>query len=228
MINKFNQFTSCPLMNMHNIFRYSGVKLSEPESLSSHIVEVQMMGYMILDHLNHTYNEGLDYGLYLEKAFHHDLEESLTGDVSRPLKYHNPKVLKELQDVAEHTARELYTKYFDNYDRMIQLWDNAKHGKEGILVKIVDMLVVASKALREVELLNNNYFLKVVYEVSHYLEGTIDYVTKNSPYNEGSTKYLLDLMNDALNQVKTLWENKKDLAESYRILDNTLMENDNN
>lgn len=228
MINKFNQFTSCPLMNMHNIFRYSGVKLSEPESLSSHIVEVQMMGYMILDHLNHTYNEGLDYGLYLEKALHHDLEESLTGDVSRPLKYHNPKVLKELQDVAEHTARELYTKYFDNYYRMIQLWDNAKHGKEGILVKIVDMLVVASKALREVELLNNNYFLKVVYEVSHYLEGTIDYVTKNSPYNEGSTKYLLNLMNDALNQVKTLWENKKDLAESYRILDNTLMENDNN
>lgn len=227
MINKFNQFTSCPLMNMHNIFRYSGVKLSEPESLSSHIVEVQMMGYMILDHLNHTYNEGLDYGLYLEKALHHDLEESLTGDVSRPLKYHNPKVLKELQDVAAHTAHELYTKYFDNYYRMIQLWDNAKHGKEGILVKIVDMLVVASKALREVELLNNNYFLKVVYEFSHYLEGTIDYVTKNSPYNDGSTKYLLDLMNDALNQVKTLWENKKDLAESYRILDNTLMENNN-
>ena len=146
MINKFNQFTSCPLMNMHNIFRYSGVKLSEPESLSSHIVEVQMMGYMILDHLNHTYNEGLDYGLYLEKALHHDLEESLTGDVSRPLKYHNPKVLKELQDVAEHTARELYTKYFDNYYRMIQLWDNAKHGKEGILVKIVDMQIVVQKA----------------------------------------------------------------------------------
>lgn len=225
MINKFNKFTSCPLMNMHNIFRYSGVKLVEPESLSSHIVEVQIMGYMILDHLNESYKENLDRGLYLEKALHHDLEESLTGDVCRPLKYYNNDIHHELEKVAQSTAKDIYRKYFENTDEMYKLWDESKEGKEGVLVKIVDMLAVASKALREVVLLNNNYFLKVVYEVRHYLGDTLQYIQKYSPYNKESTEYLVNLILDAISEMDALWEDRKSISESYSILDNTLLDN---
>lgn len=224
MVNNFSQFVTCPLMNMHNVYRYSGVKLSEPESLSTHIVDVQIMGYMILDHLNNVCGEDLDPGLYLEKCLHHDLEECLTGDVSRPLKYHNPKVLKELKDVAYHTATGLYTKYFENSIEMMKLWEQAKDGKEGVLLKVVDMLCVANKALREIDLLNNNYFLKVAFEVRNYLEETLNYFKVNSPYNKKATEYLLSIINEAIISVRTVYNDRIDVVENYRILDTTLLE----
>lgn len=185
---------SCPLMNMHNIYRYSGTKQVEQESLSSHIVEVQMLGSILLNDMNTKYNEGLDYGEFVKKALHHDLEESITGDVARPLKYHNDNVHKELENVATEVSQELYDKYFPKSD-YFKYWADAKHGKEGVLVKVVDMLVVAIKAFREVELLNNNYFLKVVHEVSYYLSGTCHYIEEHSPYNQESTEYLLNIIN---------------------------------
>lgn len=224
MLNNFEEFTSNPLMNMHHVFRYSGVMLSEPESLATHIVEVQVMGYMLIDKLNNSFGEDISYGVFLEKALHHDLEESLTGDVCRTLKYHNPRVLKELQDVAAETATNIYSKYFEDPIRVTKLWDEAKKGKEGVIVKIVDMLCVANKALREVSLLNNNYFLKVVYEVSRYLTDVKVFVENNSPYNADSTQYLVSLIEDAITKMKTLWDERKDIADKYKILDTTLLE----
>lgn len=224
MIKSFTQLTSCPLMNMNSVFRYSGTKLVEPESLSTHIVEVQMMGYMILNTLNKQFDEGLDAGLFLEKALNHDLEESLTGDVCRTLKYYNPQVLKELQLVAEQTATDIYIKYFGDEVILPRVWADAKKGKEGILVKIVDMLCVASKALKEVELLNNNFFLKVVYEVKNYLTDTVKLLeNKDLGFKAESIEYLKILVEDAVGQLSNVWNARADIARRYKITDSTLM-----
>lgn len=230
MIKSFTQLVSNPLMNMGNVYRYSGAKVAEPESLAMHIVDVQMMGYMILQDLNNQYGENLDAGVFLEKALHHDLEESLTGDVCRTLKYYNPSVLKELQDVAKLTAADIYLKYFNDEDsRLFKIWDESKSGKEGFIVKIVDMLTVASKALREVELLNNMYFLKVVYEVKEYLGDVIHILEtkEDTGFSEESIGYLLVLVKDADSQLARVWDRYKELSDHYYILDNTLMGGNN-
>ena len=224
MINNFSSFSSCPLMNMNNIYRYSGVKMSEQESLSSHIVEVEVMGYMLIDTLINKYGEDLDYGIFLEKAFHHDLEESLTGDVSRPLKYRNEKVLHELKVVADLIAKNIYNKYFIDSERFYKIWCDSKEGKEGTIVKIVDMLVVASKAFKEVSLLNNNYFLKVVYEVNKYLSETIKKFKDDTPFNAEATKYLVDIMEEANSDLSKIWEERGSIASKFSITDTTLVD----
>lgn len=210
---------SCsPIMNMHNIYRYAGVKQVEVENLSSHIVEVQMLGSSLLNVMNTKYGENMDYGEFLKKALHHDLEESITGDITRPLKYHNHNVHKELENVADEVAENLYAKYFPN-SNYFDYWKNAKKGKEGILVKVVDMLVVAIKAFREVELLNNNYFLKVVFEVNHYLTGVRDYICENSPYNKEATEYILDIIDETLSELQEIKDRNSKMYSDYRITD---------
>lgn len=212
-----------PLMNTSHISRYSGVKLVEPEMLDTHLINVMMLGSMLIDELNESHHESLSEGVFLEKALHHDADEALTGDVTRTLKYHNEAVHKELQNVADEVASSMYSKYFNNPNYYYYLWDNAKHGKEGGILKIVDMLDVAIKALREVELLNNMYALRIIYEVKFYLNETIiDFLENHSPYNEEATEFLLVYVENTVSILEEVWDKYKDTADHYRIIDTTI------
>ena len=51
-----------------------------------------------------------------------------------------------------------------------EIWEKAKDSFEGYILKIVDTLVVATKVIKEVKMLNNLYMLRVAHEVRQYLE----------------------------------------------------------
>jgi len=225
MSNKFLDIVSSPLMNLENVYRYSGIKMVEPESLAIHTLEVQILGYLVIDHINYHSDENLDKLVFLEKALHHDLEESLTGDVARPLKYNNKNVLRELRDVANNIAKDLYEEYFCDSDKMYDIWESAKDDKEGIILKVVDSLTVASKAIKEVEMLNNKYFLRVAYEVRFYLKEIIDHLqnTFNIFSNMYTVAYLVSLLDDAISALNHILEQHESMLKVYQIAEKSLV-----
>lgn len=225
-VNNFKGLISSPLMNCDHVYRYSGTKMVESESLATHIYETQMLGYMIIYHLNHKCGESIDAREYLVKAFHHDLEESITGDVARPLKYHNESVKNELQDVAKSVAMELYSKYFDS--EYYKLWENAKEGKEGYILKVVDMLTVVNKAIKEVSFLHNMYFLRVCHEVSHYLTEIIQNIDESPLEQEASKVYVRSLLIEADVTLSQILKENKDLLSMYDIVNNSMIAREEN
>ena len=211
-MNKFLELSSSPLMNLDHTYRYSGTKLAEPESLSAHVVDTIMMGMKIIDDMNKLVPDSLNLQVYLTKAVIHDLEEVITGDVPRPLKYHDKNTLQAMRDVADEVATDLFQKEFsDDYSYYYDIWKTAKDGAEGFILKIVDNLVVVHKVVKEVSLLNNYYMLRVAHEVSQYTKELRDQVIKSDYFSDVTQRYYLDdLLEDAIECMDDILEEHED------------------
>lgn len=230
MDNKFLALVSSPLMNLDHTYRYSGTKLVEKESLSQHIVDTIIMGLKIIDHINDIIGwDQLDASYYVMKATCHDLEEVITGDIPRPLKYYNSQTRDSLKDVAASVAQELFNKEFSQGEYYYQIWDSAKEEGEGVILKIVDTLVVANKVVKEVTLLGNNYMLRVAHEVSKYLIEVHDYINLQAgkSYPVFSTtevkSYLLDLLDGAINTMQQIIEDNHECMKSLDIQNQSMI-----
>lgn len=219
-MGEFIKHIASPQMRMDQVIRYSGTRQADPENVAVHVTDVSILGYSLILKINSQYGEDVNVGEYLEKVLVHDLDEVLTGDVPRNTKYHNDTILGELRNIADTAMDHMTMKCFDNSSRVYQIWDESKEGKSGVIVKLADMLSVAKKTLVEVEMLGNNYFLKVAYEVRQYLRELLEYLDNESPFNEGATDYLKGIVVDAETEINHLWESRKELAERYGLLGN--------
>lgn len=226
--NKFLRVASSPMMNASNIFRYSGTRLAVQENLAEHVYETMMIGYILIHEImNISPESDLSISEYLEKALHHDMEECSTGDVSRPLKYHNKKVREELNLVAEEVALEIYKEYFDRtiYE---EYWINAKSGSEGFILKIADMLTVAFKAVKEVGILNNLYFVRVVSEVVGYLGEVLKNLELEGHkyFTARAVEYLCDVVSDTRSVLTGLLNTHREV-DKYGVIHNSIFKEDN-
>lgn len=209
--NRFLKLVSSPLMNLDHTYRYSGTKLVESESLSQHIVDTIMMGLKIIEDINTIGNIHLNDAIYLRKAVYHDLEEVITGDVPRPLKYHDESTLNSLRHVASDVAEELFKSEFNDWYKHYIVWDTAKDGLEGFILKIVDNLVVSNKVVKEVSLLNNYYMLRVAHEVVQYTACIKEHILEDSLIDDKETNdYLVSLLDGAIAAMLEILEEHKD------------------
>lgn len=208
--NKFLELVSSPLMNLDHTYRYSGTKLAEAETLSQHIVDTIMMGLKIIDTLDH---KGMDLSAkeYIMKATYHDLEEVITGDIPRPLKYHDDVTLKSMRDVADEVAEDLFKKEFSEWKLHFDRWSDAKEGAEGYVLKLVDNLVVVNKVVKEVSLLHNYYMLRVAHEVSQYTtelkNHTGEYIVS---WTDEAKEYIYELLEGAIKAMHDILDEHSD------------------
>lgn len=192
-----------------SIIRYSSSRLADPESLAVHTHEVCMLGLILIDRIRSVNpDEEIDTGVYLEKAVLHDIEEVSTGDVPRPLKYSSKEVRNALQKVADIAATDLFKSTFKDPDPYFECWDKAKSGKEGVLLKLVDSLVVLRKSIYEVDVLSNKTMLDVVENILHLFESYRDHSYINLDPEDGMLndfecpdvrEYLISVMCDSVN-----------------------------
>lgn len=217
--NKFLSLINSPVLNTSNVTRYSLMHMSKHESLSDHISDVCLMSYLITSILISKYDEDLDLGLVLEKAVVHDLDEVLTGDIVRTTKYYSEDILNSLNKMSLEIMNGLSESLVAS-SRLKDTWETAKDGKEGIIIKLVDMLSVSKKAVVEVVLLNNEYFQKVSFEMKNNLLNLVDSIKSREDFKFESKLYLLSLINDALEVMESITD--KEFMDVYGISNNIL------
>lgn len=138
---------------LSTIDRYSQTRLINPESVLEHTGFVCLCSLLIGIELEKS-GEKIHFGKLLTKATLHDIEETITGDISCPTKYANESILREVKKVEEQAAEQICTN-LDPDGHIFRLWAESKEGKEGFIVALADKLAVVYKVQQEVEYFGN-------------------------------------------------------------------------
>jgi 5'-deoxynucleotidase YfbR-like HD superfamily hydrolase len=121
--------------------RFSQSHLAKPESVLEHTGQVAMVclhiGQLLIEEGHHV-----DMGALLKKALIHDIEESTTGDVSKPTKYHTQELRDQFAMLESDVAHKIF---FDADVNLHQEWSEAKAQKEGMIVSFADTLCAILK-----------------------------------------------------------------------------------
>lgn len=220
MVN-FTTLAFNPMSRMNEVSRYSSVYQETNESLAEHITDVSVMSYLIAKTIQSNFTDDIDLGTLLEKCLLHDIDEVITGDVPRNTKYATNNVHDNLDQVASD-AVDLIEKYI-GVGGICEVWDFAKEGKEGAILKIVDMLCVVKKSITEIELRGNLSFLKVVTELETHLTTMLscDEVYKRFD-DERTRKFLKNLVSQAKDETVTIRVKYQSVIDKYHIKENVI------
>jgi len=93
--------------------------------------------------------EEIDMGLLMSKAVIHDIEEVIVGDISNPTKYYSHALTDQIAELSQKSADKLLIE-FDSYIDLMDIWIDAKIGKEGYIVALSDKLAVVYKMQQEI------------------------------------------------------------------------------
>lgn len=214
MKKEFRELLFNQTLNAHDVTRYSGTYLVRPESLSSHIYEVSMLSYTMANILNTRYDEKIDIKVVLEKALLHDIDETSTGDIVRNVKHYSPETKEALDLIADQSVKTI--SQIEGLEVVYEVWNSSKEGKEGLLIKLVDMLVVARKASVEVDVYSNYGALKTVSELTYHLDRLSDGIV-TSEVSAESAGYLLDLVEEVSDHIKLLQSKYYDQLNTYNL-----------
>lgn len=219
---KFVELAFSPFSKMNEIKRYSSVHQETEETVSDHITEVSSMCYLIAKEMINNYNESLDIGILLERCLLHDLDEVVTGDIPRNTKYASEDAHFQLNLVSESIINKLEKSLGVP---ILDPWKNAKSGKEGLILKVADLLVVVRKTMTEIDLRSNLAFLKVSIELQDHLSEICKNFTKKSKnlgFNGKSIDFLWSLLYDSKFEIERINNNYSYIINKYKFDANIL------
>lgn len=174
--------------NFASVHRFSGSFLFQSETVPDHSVEMALLCINFSELVPESDKKDLCYRCVI-----HDLEESITSDIPRPLKHACP----ELKELIDNTAYKLLTVAGDE-----DLVNKVKHAKSfdninGFLVHIADRIQCFLKMRREVELYGNNS-LKCDFEA---FKSNIFYLLQEVDNYEGMTNSSKENLKSYLNKL---------------------------
>jgi len=174
-INIISKFSS--------IYRFSGSFLFKNESVPDHSVEMALLCINFSKLVPESDKKEMCY-----RCIIHDLEESITSDVPRPLKYSSNK-LKELID---DTAKNLLSKYCS--EELVTEVFNSKSmdNINGFLVHLADRIQCYLKIKREVEQFGNKSLLTDLNNLSYLPNDLINEITDINLMTENSKSRLIN------------------------------------
>lgn len=171
--------------DMSNVRRWSHAYCHKEESVLEHTAVVAIIAMAIGSEV------GADMVKVLERALLHDVEETITGDIPNPTKYHNPSITAEIKKFETVAAKEVAYHYFGEW--AFRVWSEAKDDSlEGEIIKIADAGAVVIKIQQE-KALGNLAFNEYEENVWNALLGI-----KNGIKNTCLLTYIHDLMDTTL------------------------------
>jgi 5'-deoxynucleotidase YfbR-like HD superfamily hydrolase len=160
-----------------NVTRYSRDYMHKKESLLEHIGFCGVFGLWVSKRLRAN-GTLVSLAVVLEKTLEHDLEEILTGDVSRPTKYCSPEVTKGFKEYEARMLAHLESVLRVSFDH----WANAKDDTiEGRICKLSDFAAVVYKVMVEVAMFGNKSFLRVQEECVVEMDKVIANLSQDDP-----------------------------------------------
>lgn len=208
---EFKNLVNSPIFNSSRVVRYAGIHLVEEETLTDHICEISLLCLTLYKDIKSKFPKAnIDLGKLLERALVHDLEETITNDIPRPVKYLIPE-MKEMMDKVSENYMEVISKQV-GVD-LLSEWRVCKDKTlEGFIIKTTDMILVARKAYREIALKSNLEMMTVLDEVTIYMNELLNYLVEvemDDDEEKSVLNYLSDLLSDSISCCLKLYQLKK-------------------
>lgn len=132
--------------------RWSQTHCAREESSLEHTAAVALIALKISDECVTEVNVAR----LLAKALLHDMEETITGDIMTPVKYHDPEITKAIKEYECEAAADVAENVFGEWS--YGFWLNAKDDSiEGHIVRIADKASVVYKYRQELMLGNAGF-----------------------------------------------------------------------
>lgn len=213
-----------PLLRLSTAERYSGIYLSRKDSVSDHTTQVGLLGLLIANDLRQL-NQDVSLSEVALKSLTHDIDESITCDVPRNVKYYNSHIKESLDEVSDVSVKSI-SKYH-NFPELYQIWCTSKDSSlEGFIVKISDMIHVIVKLREELVILNNMHMLKVLIEIDGHLSSIYKYISSNEfVFGDIVREYFSSLLVDSLETTSSLKINYQSQLEMLNISSQMITEN---
>ena len=157
------------LSRLANLQRFSMERLSHPESVLEHTGFVSLIAAILASEIDH-----IDVGAVVFKALIHDLDEVVVGDVARPTKYSSLEAKRMFDDLAvrgvTRVASDFYEDFPDFSGRLVDDYQCAKVGHDGLIVAIADVLAVVHTVWGEVIVRNNHAMLRQAFTAGDQID----------------------------------------------------------
>lgn len=149
---------------LHRVLRYSTLPVHYQEDVAQHSWYVSFYALVIYELIREFDPDcEIDKGTLLERAIVHDLDEMISGDVHRPFKYAD----KDMKDSMTKVALRLLLKWQTEAQLPSTVYHSAvdaKSGIEGEIIRLSDMLSVASFTI-ENHKMGNTFVIEVAENV---------------------------------------------------------------
>lgn len=157
------------LRRMSSVFRYSSIPVNRRENVAEHTFYCSLYAFLLAQQIKKD-NPGIviDMALLLEHALLHDLDEALTGDFLRSVKYGHPDLKKALDELSTilvgRLSKELGYGIQDHWSQV------SKSRLEGEILALSDLLCVVAYVYEE-RCSGNHHTDFIFREVREYLMG---------------------------------------------------------
>lgn len=195
-----------PLLRLSTADRYSGIYLARKDTVSDHTTQVGLIALLIANNLNQL-GLKVDYGQIALKALTHDIDESITCDVPRNVKYFNEDIKNSLDKISDISVKKIAEQH--QFPELYDLWDSSKNKTiEGFTIKIADMIHVIVKLREELVVLNNMHMLKVLIEIDEHLTSIQTHIRGDKfSFEDSARGYFMQIVTEALGVTSSLKTN---------------------
>lgn len=150
------------LTRLRHTYRYSSVPVQNQENVAEHGYWTAMIGVGIALEVEPG-NKALWQDVAL-RALLHDVEECMTGDIVREMKYHDAEFREAVYKVESDFARRIFDDMGDRAAPLHEIWRWSKDDTElaGSIVALADLLCVIAYCDMEIEFGNHNQVLRQI------------------------------------------------------------------
>jgi len=137
------------ISRMKFIKRWGLMRNTHDENIQEHSMQVAMIAHNLALIENKLFDGQYDSNYIMVLAAYHEVSEIITGDLPTPIKYYNPKIMKEYKKIEkmanEKIINMLPKEFMDDYKDII----NQPNDKNHLIVKAADKIAAYIKCIEE-------------------------------------------------------------------------------